>query len=348
MLELDALFIATGLGDERDQERFDTRKALSGFWASLSIISSELRRTQSMQLVPPMDLSVRDIYVQADGTIFFNLDYECFATGSQGVANVTNDLTLNGIALDQTRRLVRMRELTLAQETFIYQLIYSAGSGAIRTFAIIKSPPMALLFVLIDAAIAGQPPSSLPLNALIDELGLDAEKAQRLKDGGTWGNFGLGQLVNGYVSWNNILSSLNTAEREIFIQWFGSGVITGFDVEGQRNVAIAFEGLYNPYTVQHMQTWQEGGLLGLGILDQDRIDNALASLRFTNIGDEQVRNDIEALLTGGFPLIGEPGSDVSFDAQRFQAASLQLTLLFPEGYILGEWNKLPGRTTGRQ
>jgi len=88
-----------------------------------------------------------------------------------------------------------------------------------------------------------------------------------------------------------------------------------------------------------MQTWQDSGLLGLGVLDQGRIDNSLASRDFTEMPDG-LRNDVEALLTGGFPLIYALDENIRFEEVRFQAAQLELTLLFRYIYFLGEWRIL--------
>ena len=79
--------------------------------------------------------------------------------------------------------------------------------------------------------------------------------------------------------------ALREANQEVFTEWFEA----------------------NEVAYQYALIWQTNGLVRLEILNQYQIDEILDSERFNN-RSEAVQEDIEMLLTGGFSLVNEFGS----------------------------------------
>ena len=106
----------------------------------------------------------------------------------------------------------------------------------------------------------------------------------------------IGSLISRYQA----TIALHEAEREIYIEWFGDD-----------------DSLH-----QHMRVWEESGLVGLGIINQAQYDAIIYSFTSDDFVSltETSQSDVEALLTGGFPLIGEYGSEGHLNAERFLSA----------------------------
>jgi len=122
-------------------------------------------------------------------------------------------------------------------------------------------------------------------------------------------------IIAGCVSRHQARNALREAEQEVFVEWFG----------------------VDETTYQYALIWEESGLVGLGILDQDQIDGVLSSRRVTTSA-QQTQEDVEALLTGGFPIIDESG----FNAARFRSAVSIINQNVEDVQIRNAWYDLIG------
>ena len=136
-------------------------------------------------------------------------------------------------------------------------------------------------------------------------------------------------IISGLISRYQATISLREAEREIFLELFG-----GDDT-----------------LQQYMRVLEESGLVGLGIINQDQYSAIIYSFTSEDFADltETSQRDVEALLTGGFPLINGYGTEGEFNAERFNSAieHIQRILRLSDGVedlnIRGSWRILIGR-----
>jgi len=117
-------------------------------------------------------------------------------------------------------------------------------------------------------------------------------------------------------------SSLDTKDREVFMEWFGSGAV--IDENGNEPLPVL-----DSHVVQHALIWEEEGLYGLGILDDREIRLMLANENFHAL-DSQTQKEVELLLRGGFPLIRDYDDGIIFDAYRFEMAIRQINTIIRE------------------
>jgi len=129
----------------------------------------------------------------------------------------------------------------------------------------------------------------------------------------------LTMIIGVIVSRHQARIALDEANQEVFVEWFEASEIA----------------------LQYALLWQESGLVGLGILDQDQVNAVMSSPEFEDFtrGEEGVPN-IEKLLTGGFPIIVDTG----FNAERFRTAISDINWILNELdidiKIQESWNEL--------
>ena len=161
--------------------------------------------------------------------------------------------------------------------------------------------------------------------------------------------------------WEIPFSSFNYMEREVFLEWFGSGVRTSegmaYNPHSMRLIRLfpdsewQWETTYNPHVIELVRMWEDNGLVGLGILDDligqnedinDVVDRVLNDDLFPsfNARDQQ---DIRDILTGGFTLLGDGESQMSIE--RFEDANLHISNILgldhtDGGIIIERWRRL--------
>jgi len=340
MLGYNAFMIATGVGDDGDRLRFDNQKSLSGFWASLSIITNELR--SNMWESQFINLNVTDIQLNNHGDIYFDLSYRCPRNFVPIDITARNYIEIDGTQLDRNRVIERLETLRKAQEQFAIDLFMNILESGMRTALTIAIPPMGAFYTAMDL-VSNTPNSISGYRQLTNN--------QAIKDGIMVGNFSL-QTFNRLLSLNGITGELAEAQRETFIAWFGSGVTTDFTLPGLgslrggeedlERVSTVLEGLYNPNTIRQVWSWEESGLVGLGILDQNQVNVVLASPEFDGFG-EGAQNDIKTLLEGGFTIIDDSG----FDSERFLRAISRIDRILDVD-IQRDWNDRIGGIRNEQ
>jgi len=163
------------------------------------------------------------------------------------------------------------------------------------------------------------------------------------------------QILDVFLYWTYLLGSMHELEQQELLRWFGTGMTTCSSHElrgeelyrqwGSSRVSRCYylqeftnlshpmtvlEDVYNLNTIRYALMWEETGLKGLGILDQSQIDlitNPVSAdgetSRFGR-ADEQTQRDIEALLTGGFSLVGVYNSERTLDMERFLDAIYEI------------------------
>ena len=121
-------------------------------------------------------------------------------------------------------------------------------------------------------------------------------------------------VIGGIISHHQARVALNEVEQAIFIEWFGAD-------ETPHHYALI---------------WEENGLVGLELLDQDQVDVVLVFPEFNGFG-EGAQTDIETLLTGGFST-----TDASrLDPERFLRAISRIDRILGVD-IQRAWNDLLG------
>jgi len=109
------------------------------------------------------------------------------------------------------------------------------------------------------------------------------------------------------------LDNLEIEARRDFIEWFG----VGGNIELDLDLPIS-EDLFDPTVFYLAQDWQENGIADHLGMDSDDIDYLIEYLQIHGYLEEEVA-DVQALLTGGFPILGDVGSDYLFDDHPFDA-----------------------------
>jgi len=340
-LEQNAFLIAAGFGDESTQSRHDTQKALSTFWASISIIKSEMRQKLWLENARPIDFNISSLNFDDGRNIHFDLFHGISGTDTVKEINVRSRIVMYGRPLAEDARLAQWRELREAQEQFASQWLFDSLWGGTRTAFAITNPKTAIIFVLFDMVADGKVPDSKTIDSAAKPFIGDNDW---LTDRVTVGGFALDRVVAAYRGWRAIESSLDAKDRERFMEWFGSGAIVYLD-ENRNEPLPVFVGLYNPYVIQHALTWEEEGLQGLGILSNDEITLMLSNEEF-RVLDSQTQKEVEALLRGGFPLIGNYDDGIIFDVYRFDQAIRQINTIIRATNeveyrtIQAEWERL--------
>jgi len=348
-LEYHAFFLGMGMGDRRSQTRFETQMALSSLWASVSIILAEIGSTNGQGLI---GLSVSNIELTTNGGVDFYIDYLCPITLERQRRIVSNYALLTGEGLNNAAAARRLEGLRVAQENFASELIWDILTSGSTLAVTTLFPPTVLAIGLADMITSEGRSGSLSGASHFTS-------SSNIKNGITAGNFGLVETFRAINGWNDLARALEEEERLLFLSWFGSGIGTSFyllnDVGSSSNTITLFEGLYNSNTIAAMMTWEDSGLVGLGIVNQADVDFILGcdvegietNPRFYYLNDQD-QQDIIAILNGGFSLI-----DI-FEAERFQRATnhingiLGLELDDGEGSIMSQFHNNHARRRGQE
>ena len=325
-----ALLLGIGIGDENDQQRFENQKALSGLWMSLAIITPELWSNWNA-----INLSIDNLTLNEAGEIEFFLSYTCPVTFEERTnVPVFNALAETGASLDSNRALARFEELRRAQEQFAADLFRNILIGA-STLALTMAVPKLGLAIGVGNILSSQGRSG-SITGINEYHNITA-----LRNAVRAGDFALMQTIGALHSWNDLVSSMNIENRNLFLSWFGSGVSTTYylpRISSSDNPITLFEGLYNPSTFQHIFELEDNGLIGVGILGEGfRVDTVFNHHSFPGL-PPQTQQDIRDLLTGGFIIIGD--SENGFEGERFLSAITHIENMGGVNNIQGAWHNL--------
>jgi len=154
-------------------------------------------------------------------------------------------------------------------------------------------------------------------------------------------------ITNHFLSRHQTSVALREVEQTTFIRWFGIEIACNAYGEELADKAreigidpvVVLGSLCATDVIPYAMTWQENGLVGLGILDQGQVEAIIYSDRFSDY-PENIQEDVMLLLTGGFPTL----SEAEFLAERFLSGVSRIDFIFRDlGVdinIQNSWNRL--------